>query len=322
MYIYYGGEKLKYLLIVGAPIFTLAVLATLITAAVCFFKIFYSFRKKNEEEDEHPIPEGDVYEVFRNDMVRWIDEARSYAHTEVSIRSYDGLKLYGMYYEFCKGATVEILFHGYKGTSLRDLSGGIYRCRRLGHNVLVVDHRASGKSEGRVITFGIKESRDCRSWIDFVLQNIDKDARIIIGGISMGAATVMTAAGFELPENVVGVVADCGYTSTEEIVKKVMTDMKLPPNLLYPFARLGAILFGRFDPNERAPIKSMANCSLPIIFFHGDVDGYVPCYMSEQNFSACTSQSKRLVIVKDADHGLCLPVDPEAYIRELESFFG
>ena len=322
MYIHYGGDNLKYLLIVGAPILTLAVLAALITAAVCFFKIFYSFGKKNEEEDEHPIPEGRVYEAFRDDMVRWIDEARAYAHTEVSIRSYDGLKLCGTYYEFCKGATVEILFHGYKGTSLRDLSGGIYRCRRLGHNVLVVDHRASGKSDGRVITFGIKESRDCRSWIDFVLQNIDKDARIIIGGISMGAATVMTASGFELPENVVGVVADCGYTSTEAIVKKVMVDMKLPPNLLYPFARLGAILFGRFDPNERSPIMSMAKCSLPIIFFHGDIDGYVPCYMSEQNFSACVSQNKRLVIVKDADHGLCLPVDPEAYIRELSDFFG
>jgi fermentation-respiration switch protein FrsA (DUF1100 family) len=66
----------------------------------------------------------------------------------------------------------------------------------------------------------------------------------------------------------------------------------------------------------------MQKCSLPIIFFHGDVDGYVPCYMSQQNFDACTSQKKRLVVVKGADHGLCLPVDVDGYIRELEEFFG
>ena len=298
-----------------------AVALVLITAAVCFFKIFYSFRPKNEREEEYPIPEGEIYEVFRDDMIRWIDDARNLPSVKLFMTSRDGLSLCGTYYEKEKGAPIEILFHGYKGTALRDLSGGIYRCHRLGHNVLVVDHRASGKSEGRVITFGVKEALDCLDWIDLVIKQIDSNAKIIIGGVSMGAATVMTAAGEKLPENVVGVVADCGYTSTEAIVKKVMKDMKLPPDLLYPFARLGAILFGHFDPDKRSPIKAMQRCTLPIIFFHGDVDGYVPCYMSEQNFNACISQKKRLVIVKGADHGLCLPVDVDGYILELEEFF-
>lgn len=308
--------------IILAAIAAFVVLVVLATSLVCFFKIFYFFRSKKELKEKHPIPEGEVYEAHRDNMVRWIDEAREFPHRELQITSRDGLKLYGNYYEFNKGATVEILFHGYKGSALRDLSGGIYRCRRLGHNVLVVDHRASGKSEGRVITFGVKEALDCLDWIDLVIKEIDKDAKIIIGGISMGAATVMTAAGEDLPKNVIGVVADCGYTSTEDIVKKVMVDMKLSPNLLYPFARLGAILFGHFDPDKRSPIDAMQRCSLPIIFFHGDVDGYVPCYMSQQNFDVCTSQKKRLVVVKGADHGLCLPVDVDGYIRELEEFFG
>lgn len=295
-------------------------LLTLVTAAVCFFKIFYAFGRRRPEE-EYPIPEGDCYEPYREQMIEWIKDARELEHTDVSIRSFDGLKLCGRYYEKEKGAPIEILFHGYKGTALRDLSGGIYRCFMLGHNVLIVDHRASGTSEGRVITFGAKESRDCRAWIDFVINNIDPEAKIIIGGVSMGAATVMAAAGDELPENVIGAVADCGYTSTKDIVKKVMRDMKLPPNILYPFARLGAILFGRFDPDKRSPIKSMQKCRLPIIFFHGDIDGYVPCYMSEQNFEACISSKKRLVIVKDADHGICFPVDIDGYLTALHEFF-
>lgn len=213
------------------PLILLAVVlaAVFITALVCFLRIFYSPRRTPPRDDEYPIPEGDIYEPFAEQMVQWTKDIRALEHTDVSVKSHDGLTLRGRYYEYKKGAPVEILFHGYKGTGERDLCGGAYRCFELHRNALIVDHRASGYSDGRVITFGVKESRDCLAWISFVIKNINKDAKIIITGISMGAATVMTAAGFELPSNVVGVLADCGYTSTEDIVKKVMKDMKLPP---------------------------------------------------------------------------------------------
>ena len=288
---------------------------------VCFFKTFYSFRKK--DESEYPIPEGKLYDPHRAQMIEWIKAARAYPSRDVEIRSFDGLTLRGKYYEKEKGAPIEILFHGYKGSGERDLSGGVYRCFCLGHNALVVDQRASGKSDGRVITFGNKESRDCLGWIDFVISNIDKDARIILTGISMGAATVMTASGYELPENVVGVLADCGYTSTRDIIMKVMTtDMKLNAKILYPFARVSAILFGGFDPNATSPIKSMEKCRVPIIFFHGDDDKYVPLSMSEENYRVCASEKKRLVVTKGAGHGLCFPVNQEEYLTEMRDFFG
>ena len=172
-----------------------------------------------------------------------------------------------------------------------------------------------------MITFGAKESRDCQTWASFVVEHIDPDARIILTGISMGAATVMMAATLELPPNVVGILADCGYTSTEDIVKKVITDMGLPAGLLYPFARLGARVLGGFDPNASSPIASMRRCRLPVIFFHGDADGYVPCYMSEQNYNACAAAHKRLVITPGADHGLCFPADQEGYLKALQEFF-
>lgn len=300
-------------LLVSAAVFVLAVML------VCFFKTFYSWKIKPKEE--FAIPEGEIYEPHREQMVGWMKDLRTLEHTGVSVKSYDGLTLRGTYYEYKKGAPLEIIFHGYKGTAERDLCGGVYRCFELGHSALIVDHRAHGSSEGRVITFGAKESRDALTWVDFVINNIDKDAKIILAGISMGAATVMTASGMELPANVIGVVADCGYTSTRDIIQKVMRDMKLPPNLLYPFARLAAILFGGFDPDESSPKKAMANCRLPIIFFHGDIDGFVPCSMSEENYAACASENKRLVITPGADHGLCFPVDQKQYLAELEDFF-
>ena len=172
-----------------------------------------------------------------------------------------------------------------------------------------------------MITFGVLESRDCLKWIDFVLQSIDPDAKIILTGISMGAATVMIAASMELPPNVIGILADCGYTSTQAIVKKVMRDLHLPPSLLYPPARLAARLLGGFDPDSASPIESMKRCRLPVIFFHGDTDDFVPCSMSEENYAACASEHKRLVIVPNAGHGLCFPVDMQGYLAELDAFF-
>lgn len=284
---------------------------------VCFLKIFYSPRKKWAE---YPVPPGEIYQPHHGQMIQWIKEARALPHTEVSICSFDGLKLSGSYYEFKKGAPINILFHGYRGSAEQDLSGGVYRCQRLGHNVLIVDHRAAGKSEGRVVTFGINESRDAVAWAHFAVKNIDPDAPILLGGISMGAATVMMAAAMDLPANVVGVVADCGYTSAKKIIKKVICEMHLPADLLYPFVRLGARLFGGFDPDADSPIASMPNCRIPVIFFHGDTDAFVPQSMSEENFAACAAP-KRLVITPGAGHGLCFPVDTDTYVREIEAFF-
>ena len=295
-----------------------ALLLLLLAAAVCYFMIFHSFRTK--EKEEYPIPKGEIYEVYREDMVRWIKEARARPRKEVSIRSFDGLTLRGIYYECEKGAPIEILFHGYRGTGERDLSGGVARCFALKHNALIVDHRASGKSDGHVITFGVYESRDCLKWVDFVLREIDPKAKIILTGISMGAATVMVAASQKLPDNVIGVLADCGYTSPRAIIKKVMRDLKLPADLLYPIARLGARLFGGFDPDAASPIESMKRSRLPVIFLHGDTDDFVPHAMSVENYEACIKE-KRLVTIKNAGHGLAFPVDQELYLSALHEFF-
>jgi len=306
---------MKYAFIVAGGIFAL-VLAIML---VCFFKIFYSRRKK--ETEEFTIPAGEIYEAHRPQMVQWIKDMRAMAHRECFITSEDGLRLYGRYYEYKKGAPMEILFHGYRGTSERDLCGGVHRCFALGRNALIVDHRAAGKSEGRVITFGAKESRDALLWVDYAVREIDPGAKIILTGISMGAATVMMAASKPLPKNVVGILADCGYTSTREIIKKVIRDMHLPANFLYPFARLSAIVFGGFDPDSDSPRESMKKTALPVIFFHGDEDSFVPATMSEENYAACASEKKLLVLTPGAGHGLCFPTDQGEYLKALEAFF-
>ena len=172
-----------------------------------------------------------------------------------------------------------------------------------------------------MVTFGILERLDCRTWVDFIVKNINSNAKIILTGISMGASTVMLAASQPMPPNVVGVLADCGYTSARAIIQKVMRDMKLPAPLLYPLVKLGARIYGKFDPDEDSSIESMRRCQLPVFFIHGDTDDFVPYSMSEENFAACASPHKRLVRIHGAGHGLAFPVDQETYLRELGDFF-
>ena len=296
------------------------VLLVLALSYILFLVVFYVPRRKKTDEEEIQLPPGEIYEVFWEDMRKWAVETRSLPYTELTVTSFDGLKLYGKYYECIPGAPIELMFHGYRGSAERDLPGGVQRCFQVGHNVLLVDQRCSGRSGGNVITFGIHEHRDCLAWIDRMIGYFGPDVQIILTGISMGASTVLMAAGKELPGNVIGVLADCGFHSPREIILSVARSMHLPARGLYPFVRLGARIFGRFDLEEYAPVEAMKTCRVPVIFFHGAADDYVPCYMSRITFDACPTD-KKLVLIPGAGHGLSYPVSPEEYVREVSAFF-
>ena len=295
-------------------------LFVLAASAVCFFLVFYSAPRK-DPGDRIDIPDGEIYEVYREQMEAWVRQTRQMPQEDVSIRSFDGLTLRGKYYEYAPGAPIELMIHGYRGSSERDMSGGVQRAFRLGRSALIIDQRASGRSEGNVITFGVREHRDCLAWVDFMVKKFGPDVKIILTGISMGASTVLMASGQELPENVIGILADCGYTSAREIIHKILRQIHLPIRLVYPFVKLGARLFAGFDLEQADARKAVRNCTRPVIFYHGDGDDFVPWEMSRDNHAACPSR-KKLVIIPGAGHGLSFPADQERYVAELREFFG
>ncbi len=285
---------------------------------VCFYIAFYASRK--EPYEEYPVPEGEIYEPYREQTIAWIKEIDQMPYREVEVKSFDGLTLRGRFYKYADAAPIELMFPGYRGNARRDLCGAVHRCFALGHSALIVDQRACGFSEGHVISFGVNESRDCRTWIDFMVETFGRDVRIILTGISMGAATVLIAAGTDLPENVVGVLADCGYSSAEAIIKKVIKSMKLPVKVTYPFVRLAGKLFGGFDIATASPVHAMKKCKIPVLIAHGVEDAFVPCMMATENYENCSSV-KKLLLVPGAGHCLCYPTDSETYIRELREFW-
>lgn len=293
---------------------------TLITSYITFRMGFYVDRKKQGSSEEENLPEGEIYEVYWDSMRLWLRETRETSHEIFTIRSFDGLKLQGKFYEYAPDAPIELMFHGYRGNAERDLCGGMQRCFRLGHSALIVDQRCSGASEGNVITFGVNEHRDCLSWVQFAVEHFGPDCRLILTGISMGASTVLMAGGRELPENVIGILADCGFTSAKEIIREVIRTMKLPPRLIYPFVKLGARIFGGFHLEEWSAEEAVQHCKVPVIFFHGDADDFVPAWMSRKNYECCASR-KELILIPGAGHGLSYPAAQEEYLEHVRSFF-
>ena len=298
-----------------------AVLAVLVLAAsfVCFYIAFYVPEKNKHSKEEFDLPEGKIYEPYSDAMIGWMKEVRALPHEDMEITTFDGLKLKGTYYEYDPAAPIELMFHGYRGAAERDLCGGVQRCFKLGRNALLVDQRAARRSDGHVITFGVKEHKDCLCWVEHMIKRFGPDVRIILCGISMGATTVLMAAGEKLPKNVIGVLADCGFSSGKEIICKVVRQLKLPVGPVYPLIRLGGMLYGGFDVEDSDAVAALKKCRLPVIFFHGTTDDYVPWEMSKKNYDVCVSE-KELVCVPGAGHGLSYLIDPPGYLNALREF--
>ena len=313
------GEIFMELLFIIPCILLILALIVLITTYICFRLAFYVPDRDPEKYGTDILPKGKIYEPFYENMKRWAKETSEMKSEEFCITSFDNLKLYGRYYEYESGAPIELMFHGYRGAAQRDLSGAVQRCFKLGHSALLVDQRASEKSEGNIISFGVNEHRDCHAWINFMIEHFESDVKIILCGISMGASTVLMATSKPLPENVIGVLTDCGYSDQKAIIKKVIKQMHLPA-AAYVFVKLGARLFGHFDLEELTPLSALKNCKVPVIIFHGEADDFVPCEMSYEIYDACRSK-KMLVTVPDAGHGLSYPIDHERYLAALREFF-
>lgn len=288
-------------------------LLILIILALALFGYCIAFQApKHIDAELQPLPQGEQYEPRHPNIQKSIDTMRAVPFEGVYIMSHDGKKLFARYYHTKDNAPVQIQFHGYKSNAYLDFCGGHFLARKVGHNVLVVDQRSHGKSEGRTITFGVKERKDVLSWIEYVLDRFGKDTPIILCGLSMGAATVLMSTDLDLPKNVKGIIADCPYSSPKAIIQKVGKDMHLPPNFLYPFVKLGAFLFGHFNVDESAAVTAVAGTQIPILLFHGDDDRFVPCDMSREIKEACASDIT-LVLIPAAGHGLSYLVEPQQY---------
>ena len=242
---------------------------------------------------------------------------------EVTIDSFDGLKLlaYNLPAKNAKGTW--LLIHGHRSAPLREYATLARFFHELGYNVVLPYQRAHGKSEGKYITFGVKERYDVRDWLFKVNELYGDSLPLYLEGISMGCATVLMALSFDLPANLKSVVADCGYTSPYEIIWKVVKkDKNLPlPRLIVSAGNLMANVLADFDFEEYDTFKGLRYNKIPVLFIHGTSDSKVPVEMTIANFQYCTSE-KFLYLVDSAPHAISYFIDEEGYHKKLINFCG
>ncbi len=291
--------------------------AVLIISYAVYRKTFFHVRRR--AEDLYRVS-GDVTEETAARIREMIAALHTRECETVELRSHDGLRLFARYYHVCDGAPLQIQFHGYRSHGTRDFCGGNPLATECGHNTLVVDQRAHGESDGHTIAFGILERSDCLLWVEYACRRFGNDTPIFLSGVSMGAATVLMATALPLPSNVVGVIADCPYSSPKAIIRKVMRDMGLPVAPTYPFVCLGGWLFGHIRGLSRYTAEqAVKTATVPTLLIHGEADRFVPCDMSRAIASSCAS-SVRLELFPNAGHAMCYMTDSERYRRIVGEF--
>lgn len=247
---------------------------------------------------------------------QWLKEHEA---RDVYVTSRDGLRLHGLWVPAKNAVGTILLVHGYRSTMLVDFGCAFDYYHNKGLNLLIPEHRCHGKSEGRFITFGVRESGDMLCWLRYHNEEFG-NYPLILSGMSMGASTVMYLADEPLPENVRGMLVDCGFTSPRDILGSVFQRVThIPPAFCMWATELFARIFAGFSLKEKDSRKTLAKNRLPIAMVHGVEDGFVPCWMTEQGYAACTGP-KELLLVEGADHGVSFLVDRERYSELLKKF--
>lgn len=239
----------------------------------------------------------------------------------VTITGNDGVALVGHWYPCQNPKRIVIAMHGWRSCWNWDFGIVAPFWHKSGCSVLFAEQRGQNNSGGSFIGFGMAECYDCREWVRWATEVCDADLPIYLGGVSMGATTVLLAAGLHLPSNVRGIVADCGFTSPRDIWRHVAKH-----NLHISFRFRSAAVESLFERKTHVSASgystadALARTEIPVLLVHGTEDHFVPVEMTYENYKACVSP-KRLLIVPGADHGMSYLVDRHRYEAAIRSFW-
>jgi hypothetical protein len=188
-----------------------------------------------------------------------------------------------------------------------------------GFNILMPDLRGHGDSEGQYATMGYYDSVDIIGWISQIIKK-DSDAKIVLHGISMGAATVMLTTGEDLSNHVKCAIEDCGYTSVWDIFSYNMKRFfKLPAFPVLYVSNIISRARVRMDFKQASPLNAVKKSKTPTLFIHGDADQLVPFYMLEPLYDNAACE-KDILVVKGAEHGASSAKEPDVYHKKVSEF--
>lgn len=296
----------------------LALLLLACTAGVWAVLNFSRGRRAPREAVEADIRKHTQIADEALEGVRFVDK---HGAQDVYVESYDGKRLHARLLRRERAKGTILLFHGYRSNWCYDFGLSIPFYYAQGYNLLLVDQRAHQGSEGHFLTFGVRERYDVLSWVTYLGQMLGTAHPMYLGGLSMGASTVLMASCFDFPANVRGIIADCGFTAPYDEFRYLLrqTSRRLPTRLILFWLGLFTRLLAGYGLREADTRAAAAHSRVPILFLHGTDDHFVPCEMTQQSHAACTAE-KRLILVEGAKHGYSYVVDRPRVQSALEDF--
>ncbi len=315
----------------GKAVGLVAIGGVLYTAMGWPFFHYMTYVKKEEKSGEKKPGWSKLNHTQTNHPRHWFEEEYEAAKSwcmeqpvqEWYIDSRDGKRLHASWLPAENAKRIVLLFHGYRGNRFGSISGAARFLHDHETSLLFVDQRCCGESGGTYITFGAKEQYDVLDWLKRVqAENADQKLPIYLYGQSMGATTVLLSAGHELPEEVKGLIADCGFHSMKQQLRDLAAEW-------FHFHRIGALLlrlnlfcrlFGHFHMKETDTTEALKKNTRPVLFFHGEADTYVQPENTVRNFELCRAP-KELALIPGAMHLCSYYAAPELYQGKLTEFF-
>ena len=308
------------LLIILAVILCLVVLAILVSPYLVFQFLFGKPSRSTKIPDYYVGTPH--YKVSRAGMAKM----QNMENEDLYLESRDGLQLHGYLFPTEKDPDSKkfvIGVHGYRSYARPECAPYVEFYHDQGFHMLMVDDRAHAPSEGDYIGFGVLDRLDVVDWCKYLVKTYGEDIEILLHGVSMGGATVLAASGEEdLPSQVIGITADCGFSSPQEILTYQLKEAAhLPADWFMPkLEKLAKKKMG-FDFTTYSAINQVKKARTPILFVQGMQDPMVPPYMVDDLYEACASP-KRLLKVPEAGHGESIAFAPEEYHQAIIEHFG
>lgn len=292
-------------------VLVIAFLMYYLLVGAILFKIGFARRSFVEKNLKKNIEKK--LKAYNVDLCWWEKQKK----IRYEIKSFDGFKLVGQFIEANSNRTV-IVVHGFGGSHWQ-----MQQYCKLFHdknfNVLAIDNRAHGESEGNCVGFGFLEKNDVIAWVDFLTEKMPEN-KILLFGLSMGGTTVCCASGDKNLKNVEAVISDCGFdTANKEIchlLRKHKILLKLFKKHLYSYVKRLYDL----DVNQIDATKYVKDTKVPILYIHGQEDNFVPVENLSNLYNSTPSNLRDKFVVEDADHVMAYPVAGVLYEKKISDF--
>jgi uncharacterized protein len=297
------------------------IITIIVAILIVIFLFFFYLGKYFFNFSENPVfskkklfkKKSDDLPLSKKKDQKWFEKVKK---EEIGIKSYDNLKLHA-YKIKNKSKIWVIIVHGYTNSALEVLTPAKH-FYDMGYNLLIIDQRAHGKSDGKYSSMGWIERKDIISWINY-LNGSEKNIKIILYGISMGANAVMMAVGEKLPKNVIGAIEDCGFLSIYHQFYNQLKYLKHLPKPIIWSSHFFAKILIKFNIYKADGFKQIQKGKIPMLFIHGEADKFVPISNFNEAYNLYNGYKEKL-IVTDAKHMMSSVTNEKLYWETIKNY--